>query len=199
MVSLSNKIATIQESQTLLLFARAKKMRSEGHDVVSLTAGEPDFPTPEPIKQAAIKALEENFTKYTPNPGTPELREAVAKKFHDENGIETEASRILVSSGAKQSVYNALQSICNKGDEVLIPAPYWVSYPEMAKLADADPVIIDTSFENQFKVTPGELKRAITPKTKAIIMCSPSNPTGAVYTRQELESLVDVLKLLRKG
>jgi aspartate aminotransferase len=192
MLSLSKKVSTIAESQTLLLFARAKKMRADGQDVVSLTAGEPDFPTPLPIKQAAMKALDDNFTKYTPNPGMPELREAVANKFREENGIETDASRILVSSGAKQSVYNALQAICNKSDEVLIPAPYWVSYPEMVKLADAKPVIIDTAFENQFKLTPKELKKAITPKTKAIILCSPSNPTGAVYTRAELDALVDV-------
>jgi len=193
MLSLSKKIATIEESQTLLLFARAKKMRAEGLDVVSLTAGEPDFGTPDPIKQAAVKALEQNFTHYTPNPGVPELREAIAKKFREENAIETDASRILVSSGAKQSVYNALQAICNKGEQVLIPAPYWVSYPEMVKLADGKPVIVKTSFKNQFKMTPKELEKAITPKTKAIIICSPSNPTGAVYTKDEIDALVEVL------
>lgn len=193
MLSLSKKIATIEESQTLLLFARAKKMKAEGHDVVSLTAGEPDFPTPDKIKQAAVAALDQNFTKYTPNPGMPELREAVAKKFRDDNGIETEASRILVSSGAKQSVYNALQAICNKGEQVLIPAPYWVSYPEMVKLADGKPVIVKTSFQNQFKMTPKDLEKAITPKTKAIIVCSPSNPTGAVYSRDEMDAIAAVL------
>jgi aspartate aminotransferase len=164
-------------------------MKSEGIDVVSLTAGEPDFPTPQIIKEGAIRAIQENFTKYTQNQGMAELLKAVAEKFKRENGIATEASRVLISNGAKHSVFNSLAAICNRGDEVIIPAPYWVSYPEMVKLVDAKPVIVRTSFGNQFKMTPAQLKRVVTRKTKAMILCTPSNPTGAVYSESELRAL----------
>ncbi|HLF20833.1 MAG TPA: pyridoxal phosphate-dependent aminotransferase [Bacteroidota bacterium] len=191
---LSKKLSSIERSQTMMLFARAKKMKAEGIDVVSLTAGEPDFPTPQIIKDAGIKAIQENFTKYTANQGIPELLKAVAEKFRRDNNLEFEASQILVSCGAKHSLYNALQAVCNRGDEVVIPAPYWVSYPEMTKLVDATPVIVKTSQDNQFKITPAQLKKAITKKTKAMIFCSPSNPTGAVYTKEEIIAIAEVVK-----
>jgi aspartate aminotransferase len=178
---------------TLALSALAKKLKAEGVDVVTLTAGEPDFPTPFHIKRAAIKAIEDNFTTYTINAGIAELRKAIADKFKRENNLSFEPSQILVSNGAKHSIYNALKAICNKGDEVIIPAPYWVSYPEMVKLVDATPVIIRTTEENNFKMTPAQLKRAITKKTKALIYCSPSNPTGIVYSRDEIEAIAAVV------
>jgi aspartate aminotransferase len=177
---------------TLALSALAKKLRTEGVDVVTLTAGEPDFPTPFHIKKAAIKAIENNFTTYTINAGILELRKAISDKFKRENNLTFDPSQILVSNGAKHSIYNALKAICNKGDEVIIPAPYWVSYPEMVKLVDATPVFIQTSEKNGFKMTPAQLKRTITKKTKALIYCTPSNPTGIVYSREEIEALADV-------
>ncbi len=169
-------------------------MKAEGLDVVSLTAGEPDFPTPHRIKDGAVRAIQENFTKYTANQGIPELRSAIAAKFKRENGIETDPSRVLVSNGAKHSVYNALQAICNRGDDVIIPAPYWVSYPEMVKLVDAKPILVKTRFANQFKMTPQQLARAVTPRTKALILCTPSNPTGAVYSELELRALAAIVE-----
>ncbi|MBI2618533.1 MAG: pyridoxal phosphate-dependent aminotransferase [Ignavibacteriales bacterium] len=193
MKSLSRKALTIEPSQTLALFARAKNMKAEGIDVVSFTAGEPDFPTPAIIKDAGIKAIQENFTKYTPNPGIPELRKAIAEKLKKENQVAVEPSQILVSNGAKHSVFNALQAICNKGDEAIIPAPFWVSYPEMVKLVDAKPVLVKTTFANQFKMTAAQLKKAITKKTKLLIINSPSNPTGAVYTPEELAEIGKVV------
>jgi aspartate aminotransferase len=194
MLKLSKKVAGIESSLTLLLFNRAKKMKAEGLDVVSLTAGEPDFPTPQPIKDAAIKAINENFTKYTANQGIPDLQKAISEKFRRDNNLKFEPSQILVSTGAKHSVYNALQAVCDRGDEIVIPAPYWVSYPEMVKLADGKPVIVNTSKENQFKLTAAQLKRAISKKTKALLLNSPSNPTGSVYSREEFESLAEVIR-----
>lgn len=194
MLSLSKKVASLEKSQTLALSARAKKLQSEGIDVISLTAGEPDFPTPEIVKQAGIKAIQENFTKYTANQGIPELLKAISNKLQKENDIRFEPSQILVSCGAKHSVYGALQSICNKGDEVIIPSPYWVSYPEMVRLVDAVPVLVKTSPENQFKITPAQLRKAITKKSKAFILNSPCNPTGAVYTKDELLALASVFE-----
>jgi aspartate aminotransferase len=191
---LSKKIANIEGSATMRLFTRAKKMKADGIDVVSLTAGEPDFPTPQLIKDAGIKAIQENFTKYTPNQGIPELLKAIAEKFRRDNNLSFEPGQILVSCGAKHSLYNALQALCSRGDEVIIPAPYWVSYPEMTKLVDAMPVIVKTSQANHFKMTPAQLKNAITKKTKLMIFCSPSNPTGAVYTREEIEGLAEVVR-----
>ncbi|MEW6061770.1 MAG: pyridoxal phosphate-dependent aminotransferase [Bacteroidota bacterium] len=194
MKSLSTKVAQAEASQTLALTALAKKMKAEGIDVISLTAGEPDFPTPRHIKDAAIKAIEENFTKYTINAGIPELRTAIAHKLKRDNNIDVEPSQILISNGAKHSIYNALQAICNKGDEVIIPAPYWVSYPEMVKLVDAVPVIVRTTEKTDFKMSSRQLKKAITKKTKALILCSPSNPTGSVYSPEELQAIGEVVE-----
>jgi aspartate aminotransferase len=193
MLPISKKIAKLEESQTQALAARARKMRAEGIDVISLTAGEPDFPTPQLIKDAAIQAINENFTKYTSNQGIPELLHAITHKFLKDNDLKYEPSQILVSCGAKHSIYNALQAICDEGDEVIVPAPYWVSYPEMVKLVDAEPVIVETSPTNHFKMTPAQLRRAVTKKTKALILCSPSNPTGAVYTPEEIYQLAEVV------
>lgn len=193
MLPISKKVATLEESQTQAFAARARKMRAEGIDVVSLTAGEPDFPTPRLVKDAAIKAINENFTKYTANQGIPELLHAITHKFQKDNNLKFEPAQILVSCGAKHSVYNALQALCDEGDEVIIPAPYWVSYPEMVKLVDAKPVIVQTSAENHFKMTPAQFRKAITKKTKALIICSPSNPTGAVYTPEEIEEIAAVV------
>jgi aspartate aminotransferase len=190
---LSRKVLALEESKTLVLSARARRMKSEGIDVVSLTAGEPDFPTPEPVKEAAIAAIHQNFTKYTANAGMPELTEAIAKKLQRENNIVVEPSQVLVSNGAKHSVYNALQALCNRGDEVIIPSPYWVSYPEIVKLVDATPIILATREKLQCKITPTQLKRALSPKSKVLILNSPSNPTGAVYSKAELEAIADVV------
>ncbi len=192
--SLSKKVANAEASQTLALTALAKKLKSEGVDVVSLTAGEPDFPTPRHIKDAAVKAIDENFTKYTINAGIPELRTAIVNKLKEDNNVLADASQILVSNGAKHSIFNALQAICNKNDEVIIPAPYWVSYPEMVKLVDAVPVILKTTEKTDFKISAAQLKKAVTKKTKALILCSPSNPTGSVYTPDELKEIAKVIQ-----
>ncbi|HTY10338.1 MAG TPA: pyridoxal phosphate-dependent aminotransferase [Bacteroidota bacterium] len=192
MKSLSRQVAKAEPSMTLAMSAIAKKLKAEGVDVVTLTAGEPDFPTPFHIKRAAISAIENNYTGYTINAGIVELRKAIADKFKRDNNLSFDPSQILVSNGAKHSIYNALKAICNKGDEVIIPAPYWVTYPEMVKLVDAVPVIINTTEANDFKMTPVQLKRAITKKTKALLFCSPSNPTGTVYSQEEIEALAKV-------
>jgi len=192
--SLSLKIQQIEESQTLALAAKAKELKSTGIDVVSLTAGEPDFPTPAHVKMAAIKAIEENFTHYTANQGIPELIRAIVEKFRRENNLHFSPDQILVSCGAKHSIYNALQAICNKGDEVVFQSPYWVSYPEMVKLVDARPVIIPTSHENNFRMTAKQLRTAINAKTKALIFNTPSNPTGTVYTQGEIEEIAEVIR-----
>ena len=178
---------------TMALSALAKKLAAEGVDVVTLTAGEPDFPTPFHIKQAAIQAIEDNHTRYTVNAGIPELRKAIADKFRKDNNLSFDLSQILVSNGAKHSIYNTLKAICNKGDEVIIPAPYWVTYPEMVRLVDGTPVFIQTTEANDFKMTPAQLKRVITKKTKALLFCSPCNPTGTVYTQEEIEELAQVV------
>lgn len=194
MKSLSKKVANAEASQTLALTAIAKQMKADGIDVVSLTAGEPDFPTPAHIKRAAVQAIDENFTKYTVNAGIIELRSAIADKLRRDNNIFVEPSHILVSNGAKHSIFNALQAICNKGDEVLIPSPYWVSYPEAVKLVDGVPVILKTTERTDFKISASQLQRAVTKKTKALILCSPSNPTGSVYTQDELEAIGEVVR-----
>jgi len=178
---------------TLVLTALAKKLQAEGVDVVTLTAGEPDFPTPFHIKKAAIKAIEDNHTRYTVNAGIPELRKAIADKFRRDNGLSFDPSQILVSNGAKHSIYNSLKALCNKGDEVIVPAPYWVTYPEMVRLVDSTPVFIQTTEASDFKISPEQLARAITKKTKALLFCSPSNPTGSVYSRREIEALAKVV------
>ncbi|HEY9166422.1 MAG TPA: pyridoxal phosphate-dependent aminotransferase [Candidatus Kryptonia bacterium] len=189
MPSFSRKIDRIEESQTIAITSLAKKLRAEGKNVISLSAGEPDFPTPENIKQAAIKAINDNFTKYTQNEGTPELRKAVAERFRSENNIEVNASNILISSGGKHSIYNALQAICNPGDEVIIPSPYWVSFPEMVKLADAVPVILESREERDFTFTSEDIRPLVTDKTKAIILNTPSNPTGSMLTEKILHGI----------
>lgn len=167
-------------------------MKAEGQDVVGFGAGEPDFDTPRHIKDAAIKALNDGFTKYTPSSGIPELRQAIADKFKRENGLTYKPSQIIVSCGGKHSCYNIILATCQEGDEVIIPAPYWLSYPEMVKLAGAKPVIVQTSDQTEFKVTPEALRRAITPNTRLFILNSPSNPTGSVYTPEEIKALGDV-------
>lgn len=186
---LSKRIAQISPSATLQITAAANKMAKEGKDVVAFGAGEPDFDTPDEIKAAAIEAIKSGFTKYTPTTGIPELKEAVAKKLKTENGLDYPASSIVVSCGAKHSLYNVLQVLLNEGDEVLVPAPYWVSYPEMVRLAGGVPVFVKTSFQSDLKTTPVELARYLTKKTKVLILNSPSNPSGAVYRREELRAL----------
>ncbi|HEY4643388.1 MAG TPA: pyridoxal phosphate-dependent aminotransferase [Bacteroidota bacterium] len=169
------------------------KLKSEGIDILSLTAGEPDFPTPTHVKQAAVRAIEQDFTHYTPNNGIRDLREAIVKKFDRENNLRFTEEQILVSCGAKHSLFNAVQAICNSGDEVIVIAPFWVSYPEIVKLADARPVILRTTAESEFKVSASQLRRAITSRTKLMIFNSPGNPTGTVYTRNEIQELAEVV------
>lgn len=191
----SHKVMAAAESQTLALSGRAKVMAHEGKDMVNLCTGEPDFPTPDCAKQAAIEALNEDFTHYTDPSGIYDLRKAVAEKFLKENGLQSATPEsILISTGAKQCILSALTAICNEGDDVLIPAPYWVSYPPMVTIAGANPVIIETTTEGCFKITPGQLADALTPQTKCIILNSPSNPSGVMYSELELRALADVLK-----
>ncbi len=191
-MELSKKALYISPSSTLSIDAKAKKMKAEGIDVIGFGAGEPDFDTPVHIKEAAIKAINEGFTKYTPASGTLDLKQAICKKFKHENGLYYEPSNIVVSNGAKHSLVNAFQAVCNPGDEVIIPAPYWVSYPEMVKLADGIPVALNTSEEDGFKFTAGQLERAVTSKTKAIVINSPSNPTGMVYSEKLLREVAEL-------
>jgi len=173
----------------LAIDAKAKKMRSEGIDIIGFGAGEPDFDTPDHIKKAAIDAINAGFTKYTPASGTLELKQAICRKFKRDNGLDYNPSNIVISNGAKHSLVNALQAICNPGDEVIIPTPAWVSYPEMVKLADGVPVYIHCSEEEGFKFTIDKLEKAITDKTRAIIINSPSNPTGMIYSEEELRAV----------
>lgn len=189
---ISKKAQAISSSPTLAIDSKFKAMKANGEDVVGFGAGEPDFDTPQHIKDAAIKAITEGKTKYTPAAGTLDVRKAVAEKFKRENGLDYTPANIVVSNGAKHSLVNAFMAVCDAGDEVIIPAPYWVSYPEMVKIADGVPVIVHTKPENGFKVTADELKAAITDKTKAIVLNSPSNPTGMVYTEDELRAIADL-------
>lgn len=191
---ISNRAQELQPSETLKITGKAKELKRQGKSVVSLSAGEPDFKTPKHICDAAIKAINDGFHGYTMNTGTPELREAIVAKLKRDNGLDYEPSQIICSNGAKQSIGFGLLAIINKGDEVVIPAPYWVSYPEMVRLAEGESVIVRTSFENGFKLTPQQLEDSITQKTKALILCSPSNPTGACYTKEEMEGLAEVLR-----
>ncbi len=177
---------------TLVIDSKAKAMKAEGLDVVGFGAGEPDFDTPQHIKDAAIKALNDGFTKYTPSSGIPELRSAIADKFQRENGLTYKPSQVIVSCGGKHSCYNVIMATCEEGDEVIIPAPYWLSYPEMVKLAGATPVIITTTDATEFKVTPSQLRAAITPNTRLFVLTTPSNPTGSVYTPDEIKALGDI-------
>jgi aspartate aminotransferase len=189
---ISKRAASLAPSLTLAIDSKAKQMKAEGQDVVGFGAGEPDFDTPQHIKDAAIKALNEGFTKYTPSSGIPELRQALADKFKRENELSYKPSQIIVSSGGKHSCYNVILATCEEGDEVIIPAPYWLSYPEMVKLASATPVILHTTDQTEFKVTPDQLRGAITPRTRLFILNSPSNPTGSVYTPDEIRRLGDI-------
>ena len=191
-MELANRATVLSPSLTLSIDSKAKAMKAEGIDVCGFGAGEPDFDTPDHIKAAAIAALDAGFTKYTPSSGTPELRQAISEKFKADNGLDYKPSQIIVSCGAKHSCYNALLATCQPGDEVVIPAPYWLSYPEMVRLTGADPVFVQTREENAWKMTPDEFQDAMTPRTKMVIINSPGNPTGAVYTRDELAALVEV-------
>ncbi len=191
-MEISTRASQLTPSLTLSIDSKAKAMKAEGIDICGFGAGEPDFDTPEHIKQAAIAALEGGFTKYTPSSGLPELRQAIADKFAADNGLEYRPSQVIVSNGAKHSCYNAILATCEAGDEVIIPAPYWVSYPDMVRLAGAEPVIVQTSERNRWKMSAKEFENAMTPRTKMLIMNSPNNPSGSVYTREELEAIVEV-------
>jgi len=193
MTNISGKIQALEESQTLLVTQRARKMKESGIDVAILTVGESDFPTPRHIKEAAIRAIEADFTHYTPNEGTPELITAVIDKFAAENGLQFEPGQVLISSGAKQSIFNALRALLNPGDEVVIPAPYWVSYPAMVRLADGVPVIVPMPAAGGFRPDLKLLRKAIGPKTRALILNTPVNPTGVVYTKSELQELAAII------
>ena len=190
---LSNCLNRLEPSATLAMAQKSNELKAQGIDVINLSIGEPDFNTPESIKQAAHKAIDDNFSHYSPVPGYPSLRQAIVNKLKRENGLEYTSEQILCSNGAKQSVCNAIMALVNEGDEVIIPAPYWVSYPQMVKLAGGTPVIVKADISQGFKMTPEQLEAAITPKTRVLILCSPSNPTGAVYTQDELASLAQVL------
>lgn len=190
-MKLSSKVMDITPSSTLAVTAKAKQMKADGIDVVGFGAGEPDFDTPEHIKQAAIKAIEEGFTKYTPASGTLELKKAICDKLKNENGLDYKLSQIVISNGAKHSLTNTFMAILNPGDEVIIPAPFWLSYPQMVKLADGVPVIVYAKKENDFKITIEDLESAVTDKTKALVINSPSNPTGVVYAEEELKAIAD--------
>ncbi len=192
-IKLSDRLSAVKPSPTLAITARAAEMRAAGRDIIGLGAGEPDFDTPVHIKEAAIKAINNGFTKYTAVDGTPSLKKAIIDKLKNDNGFEYNLKQILVSSGGKQSSYNLAQAILNKGDEVVIPAPYWVSYPDIALLADAIPVIIETTQAQNFKISPDQLRAAITDKTRLFFINSPSNPTGIAYTLEELKALAAVL------
>jgi len=191
-MDISARAAQLSPSLTLSIDSKAKAMKAEGIDVCGFGAGEPDFDTPEHIKAACIAALEAGFTKYTPSAGLPELRQAIAEKLEADNQISYRPSQIVVSSGAKHSCYNAILATCQPGDEVLIPSPYWVSYPDMVRLAGAEPVIVQTTERNDWKMRASDFENAMTPRTKMVILNSPGNPTGAVYTREELEGIVEV-------
>jgi len=191
-MNISKKIQAVSASPTLAIDAKFKEMKAQGVDVVGFGAGEPDFETPQNIKDAAIKAINDGLTRYTPASGTLDLRKAVAKKFKEENNLVYEPTQIIISNGAKHSLVNVLMALLNPGEEVIIPAPFWVSYVEMVKIADGVPYIIETTEENNFKFSPKQLEEAINDKTKALILNSPSNPTGMVYTKEELEAIADI-------
>lgn len=191
---LSDRINNLEVSQTLAMAAKVRELKAEGKDVISLSLGEPDFNTPDFVKEAAKKAIDENYSTYTPVDGYLELREAISKKFKRDNNLDYKPSQIVVSTGAKQSLYNVAQVLLNQGDECILPAPYWVSYAEIVKMAEGNPVIVPTSVETNFKITPEQLEQAITPKTKMIMFSSPCNPSGSVYNKEELTALSEVIK-----
>ena len=193
MPQLSNRLQRLAPSATLAMSQKSSEMKAQGIDVINMSVGEPDFNTPERIKQAAKLAIDENYSRYSPVPGYPDLRQAIARKLERENQLHYSPAEILVSNGAKQSVTNTIMALVNDGEEVIIPAPYWVSYPQMVKLAGGNPVIVQAGFEQNFKMTAAQLEAAITPKTRMVIICSPSNPTGSVYNKEELRQLADVI------
>lgn len=192
-IQLAERVKRVKPSPTMAVTARAAEMRAAGHDIIGLGAGEPDFDTPQHISDAAIEAIREGQTRYTAVDGSPAFKQAIVDKFARENGLNYEANQILVSSGAKQSLYNLFSAILNHGDEVVIPAPYWVSYPDMALLADGEPVFVTADQSQRFKITPEQLEAAITARTRAVVLNSPSNPTGSAYTKAELQALGAVL------
>lgn len=194
MTKLSDRLNRLAPSATLAMSQKSGEMKAQGIDVINMSVGEPDFNTPDHIKEAAKKAIDENYSRYSPVPGYIEPRKAIVEKLKKENGLEYSTNEILVSNGAKQSVCNTVMALVNDGEEVIIPAPYWVSYPQMVKLAGGEPVIVEAGFEQNFKMTPEQLEAAITPKTRMLILCSPSNPTGSVYSEEELRGLAEVIK-----
>jgi len=191
---LTRRVKSMQESQTMRISALANSMKADGADVVSLSAGEPDFPTPDFVNQAGIDAITAGFTRYTANSGILELKKAIAAKFLRDNALEFQTNQIMVSNGGKQTLANTFLALCQEGDEVIVPAPYWVSFPEMVRLAGATPVTVETMLENNYKMTPGQLLEAITPATKMLVLNSPSNPSGAVYSESEIRGLMKVLE-----
>jgi aspartate aminotransferase len=193
MIELSDRLNAMEESATIAMSRKSRELKAEGKDVISLSLGEPDFNTPEFIKDAAVEAMKNNFTKYTPVPGYDDLRQAISDKFKRDNGLNYGVDQIVVSTGAKQSIANVVMSIVNKGDEVIIPAPYWVSYIEIVKVSEGTSVIVNAGIESDFKITAAQLQEAITPKTKMMIFSTPCNPTGSVYSKEELRALADVL------
>ncbi len=194
MNQISDRIAALAASQTLAMSQKSNELKAQGIDVINLSVGEPDFNTPQHIKDAAKKAIDDNFSFYSPVPGYLDLRKAICNKLLQENNIEYTPEQIVVSNGAKQSLCNVILSLINAGDEVIIPAPYWVSYVEMVKLAEGKNIIVEAGFEQEFKITPAQLEEAITEHTKLLILCSPSNPTGSVYSKEELQALAEVLE-----
>lgn len=193
MAQLSDRLERLAPSATLAMSQKSNEMKAQGINVINMSVGEPDFDTPEHIKEAGKKAIDDNFSKYSPVPGYLDLREAISEKLSRENGLNYSAQEIIVGTGGKQGVCNSILALVNPGDEVIIPAPYWVSYPQMVKLAGGVPVAVRTAFENNFKITAGQLEKAITPKTKMLILCSPSNPTGSIYSQEELDELAKVV------
>ena len=194
MAQLSDRLQRLAPSATLAMSQKSSEMKAQGIDVINMSVGEPDFNTPDHIKEAAKKAIDDNYSRYSPVPGYADLRKAIVEKLKNENGLDYTVNEVLVSNGAKQSVCNTVMALVNPGDEIIIPAPYWVSYPQMVKLAGGTPVIVEAGFEQNFKMTPEQLEAAITPKTRLLILCSPSNPTGSVYTKEELAGLAEVIK-----
>lgn len=193
MAKLSERLNRLAPSATLAMSQKSGEMKAQGIDVINLSVGEPDFNTPDNIKEAAKQAIDENFSRYSPVPGYIDLRKAIVAKLKNENNLDYTVNEVLVSNGAKQSVCNTIMALVDEGDEVIIPTPYWVSYPQMALLAGGKPVFVNATFEQNFKMTPEQLEAAITPKTKLLILCSPSNPTGSVYSKDELEALANVI------
>ena len=194
MAQLSDRLNRLAPSATLAMSQKSSEMKAQGIDVINMSVGEPDFNTPENIKEAAKKAIDDNFSRYSPVPGYPDLRKAIVAKLKNENGLDYTVNEVIVGTGGKQGICNVILALVNPGDEVIIPAPYWLSYPQMAKLAGGVPVIVNAGFDQDFKMTPEQLEAAITPKTKMLILCSPSNPTGSVYSKEELAALADVLR-----